>query len=68
MRKEYEYKLQSDGKDSWFISEYDEDNQLVNKYMVYEDPTSSISPAVKAILNASPEEIEKIKQLLNIQG
>ncbi len=66
MRKEYQYKLQGDGKDSWIISEYNSNEELTNKYMVYEDPTKQVSPALQAILNATPEEIEQIKQILNI--
>jgi hypothetical protein len=64
MRKEYEYKLQGDGTDSWIVSEYDENNELVSKYMVFEDPT--MGPALKAVLSATPEEIEQIRQILNI--
>lgn len=38
---EYEYKQQGDGSDSWTVSEYADDSkkELINKYMVYEDPT-----------------------------
>lgn len=67
MRKEYTYKLQGDGRDSWTVSEFDENDNLVNKYMVYEDPTKPKPTAIETILNASPEEIEQIKQLLNIK-
>ena len=67
MRKEYQYKLQSDGRDSWIVSEYNENNELINKYMVYEDPTKQVGAALQAVLSASPEEIEQIKQILNIK-
>lgn len=67
MRKEVEYKLQGDGRDSWVVSEFNESDELVNKYMVYEDPTKQIGTALQAVLNATPEEIEKIKQILNIK-
>lgn len=67
MRKEYTYKLQGDGRDSWVVSEYNESDELINKYMVYEDPTKPKSTAIETILNASHEEIEQIKQLLNIK-
>ena len=67
MRKEYQYKLQGDGKDSWIVSEFNEADELVNKYMVYEDPTKEIGTALQSVLNATPEEIEKIKQILNIK-
>lgn len=67
MRKEYEYKLQGDGRDSWIVSEYNDNNELINKYMVYEDPTKQVGAALQAVLSASPEEIEQIKQILNIK-
>lgn len=67
MRKEYQYKLQGDGRDSWIVIEYDENNELINKYMVYEDPTKEIGTALKAVMSATPEEIEKIKTILNIK-
>lgn len=67
MRKEYEYKLQGDGSDSWIVSEYNDNNELINKNMVYEDPTKQVGAALQAVLSASPEEIEQIKQILNIK-
>ena len=67
MRKEYEYKLQGDGRDSWIVSEYNDNNELINKYMVYEDPSKQVGTALQAVLSASPEEIEQIKQILNIK-
>lgn len=67
MRKEYEYKLQGDGSDSWIVSEYNDNDELINKYMVYEDPTKQVGAALQAVLSASPQEIEQIKQILNIK-
>ena len=67
MRKEYEYKLQGDGSDSWIVSEYNDNNELISKYMVYEDPTKQVGAALQAVLSASPQEIEQIKQILNIK-
>jgi hypothetical protein len=67
MRKEYQYKLQGDNRDSWIVTEFDENNEIINKYMVYEDPTKQVGAALQAVLNATPEEIEKIKQILNIK-
>ena len=64
MRKEYQYKLQGDGTDSWVVSEYNENDELVSCYMVYEDP--NIGAALKAVLSASPAEIVEIKKLLGI--
>ena len=67
MRKEYEYKIQGDNRDSWIVSEYNDNNELINKYMVYEDPTKQVGAALQAVLSASPQEIEQIKQILNIK-
>jgi hypothetical protein len=64
MRKEYQYKLQGDGSDSWVVSEYNENDELVTRYMVYEDP--NIGPALKAVLSASPAELIEIKKILGI--
>ena len=38
MVKEYTYKLQGNGKDSWTVTEKDDDGNIINKYMVYEKP------------------------------
>jgi len=67
MRKEYEYKLQGDGRDSWIVSEYNDNNKLINKYMVYVDPTKEVGTALQAVMAATPEEIEQIKIILNIK-
>lgn len=67
MRKEYQYKLQGDGRDSWIVSEYNDNDELINKYMVYEDPTKQVGAALQAVLSATPQEIEQIKQILNIK-
>lgn len=67
MITEYTYKKQADGRDSWIVTESDENRMLINRYMVYEDPNKPKPTALEAILNASPEEIEQIKQLLNIK-
>jgi hypothetical protein len=67
IRKEYEYKLQGDGTDSWTVSEYDENDVLIAKYVVLEDPTLQIGTALKAVLSAKPEEITQIKRLLGIE-
>ena len=66
MRKTYTYKLQGDGSDSWRVTEYDENNEVISVYMVYEDPTQEIGTALKAVINATPAEIEQIKRLLDI--
>lgn len=64
MRKEYQYKLQGDGSDSWVVSEFNENDELVTRYMVYEDP--NVGPALRAVLSASPAELAEIKKLLGI--
>lgn len=67
MRKEYEYKLQGDGSDSWTVTEFNELDEIVSVYMVYEDPTQEIGTALKAVLSATPTEIQQIKTLLGIK-
>lgn len=64
MRKEYQHKLQGDGSNSWVVSEFNENDELVSRYMVYEDP--NIGTALRAVLSASPAEIIEIKKLLGI--
>ena len=66
MRKEYKYKLQGDGRDSWTVTEFNELDEVISVYMVYEDPTQEIGTALKAVLNATPTELEQIKTLLGI--
>jgi hypothetical protein len=39
---------------------------LISKYVVLEDPTVEVGTALKAVLSATPEEIEQIRQILNI--
>ena len=66
MRKEYGYKLQGDGTDSWVVSEYDDKDVLISKYIVLEDPTVEVGTALKAVMSATPTEIQQIKKLLGI--
>jgi hypothetical protein len=66
MRIEYKYKLQGDGRDSWTVTEFNELNEMISVYMVYEDPTEQTGAALKAVMNASPEEIIEIKNILGI--
>ena len=66
MRKEYDYKLQGDGTDSWVVSEYDDKDVLISKYIVLEDPTVEVGTALKAVMSATPTEIQQIKKLLGI--
>jgi hypothetical protein len=66
MRKEYDYKLQGDGTDSWVVSEYDDNDVLISKYIVIEDPSIEVGTALKAVMSATPTEIQQIKKLLGI--
>lgn len=66
MIKQYEYKLQGDGTDSWVVSEYDDNDLLTSKYVVLEDPTVEVGTALKAVLSATPSELQEIKNLLGI--
>lgn len=67
MRKKFEHKLQGDNSDSWIVSEYNENDELMNKYMVYVDPIKQVGTALQAVMSATPEEIEQIKTILNIK-
>ena len=67
MRKEYQYKIQGDGRDSWTVTEFNDNDEVITRYMVYEDPSVQIGTALKAVLSATPEEIIEIKKILNIQ-
>jgi len=58
--------LQGDGTDSWVVSEYNENDELVTRYMVYEDPTNNTGNALKAVQSATPEELIEIKKILGI--
>ena len=35
MVKEYTYKSQGDGRDSWLVVEKDDSGNIINKYMTY---------------------------------
>ena len=66
MRKEYTYKLQGDGRDSWIVSEYDANDELVTRYMVYENPIEPVGTALKAVMEATTDEIKEIQVILGI--
>lgn len=66
MRKTYTYKLQGDGSDSWTVTEFNEFDEISSVYMVYEDPTQEVGTALKAVMSATPTEIQRIKKLLGI--
>jgi len=67
--KTYEYKLQGDGRDSWMCTERDDLGNLLNEYMVYEDPNApapNSTPFLDFFASATPEEIEHIKKILGL--
>lgn len=67
MTKEYVYKKQGDGRDSWTCIEKDEQGNEVNRYMVYENPEVKPVPVVdvvKLLQSLSPEELTAIKEIL----
>jgi hypothetical protein len=66
MRKTYTYKLQGDGSDSWTVTEINQFDEIVSVYMVYQDPTQEVGTALKAVMNASAEELIEIKKILGI--
>lgn len=66
MKKTFTYKLQGDGRDSWTVTEYNAQDEITSVYMVYEDPTVEVGTALKAVINATPNEIEQIKKILGV--
>lgn len=60
MGKKYTYKKQGDGRDSW-ICEETENGELVNRYMVYEDPNKEID-----LSNLTSEQIQKLKEIISL--
>lgn len=66
MEKKIEFKLQGDGRDSWIITNIDDNGNIISKYMVYENPNISKGLAIIAFEQASDLEKEEIaKQLAN---
>lgn len=67
MKKVYTYKKQGDGRDSWRCEEF-EGNELVNVYMVYEDPNKpkSIDISGVDIGTLTDEQLLKLKQRLGL--
>lgn len=67
MRKEFTYKLQGDGRDSWEVREFDENDQMIAGYMVFEDPTvkpiSSVDIA-GLLNNLTTEEKQELATIL----
>ena len=61
MTKEYKYKLQGDGRDSWEVSEF-EGELLLTRYMVYENPELDSKINLQNI-DISTLSIEQLKQL-----
>lgn len=71
MRKEITYKLQGNGLDSWNIKEFDfdenQEEKLINAYVVYEKPTDYIN-TLKEAFNIKLEQIDSRTQELIFQG
>ena len=64
METTYTYKEQGDGRDSW-ICEVTDKGELVDKYMVYEDPTKPKTTDIASLLKTqTPEQLAEIKTLL----
>ena len=58
MVKEYTYKLQGNGKDSWTVTEKDDDGNIINKYMVYEKP-DGFAASIEEALEVKKDQIDK---------
>jgi len=71
MYKEFEYKLQGNGLDSWVVSEYEDDTKavLINRYMVYEDPTKppkGIDMSNVDLTTMTAEQMQQLKTALGL--
>lgn len=67
MTKEYTYKQQGDGSDSWLCVEMENGIEL-GRYMVYENPNIKPIPSVDVLgllQSLSESEINQIKVLLS---
>jgi hypothetical protein len=58
MEYRYTYKRQGDGRDSWLVEEL-KGETVVNKYMVYEDPTKDF------IDSLTEDQLLKLNERLN---
>lgn len=67
MEKVYTYKKQGDGRDSWRCDEIENGN-IVNSYMVYEDPNSpkAIDISGVDIDTLTDDQLLKLKQRLGL--
>ncbi len=61
--KEYIYKKQGDNRDSWLCVEKNINGNVINKYMVYDDPI--IHPLIKIFKELTKEQRDQIKTILN---
>lgn len=70
MYKEFKHKKQGDGSDSWTVTEWETDKKkvLINKYMVYEDPTKEFTLDISKvdISTLKPKQITELKILLGL--
>ena len=60
--KNYTYKKQGDGRDSWLCEEKDEKGNIINKYMVYENPFLKIDLSNIDIDSLTDEQLLKLKE------
>jgi hypothetical protein len=60
----YEYKLQGNGKPSWKATETDEFGNVVNIYMVYEEPNKKRDISNIDVDTLTAEELQKLANRL----
>ena len=67
MEKNYTYKKQGDGRDSWTCEEF-ENGILTDKYMVYENPfeVKAVNISNIDIDNLTDEQLLELKQRLGL--
>ncbi len=69
--KEYEYKKQGDGSDSWTVTEWEDETKkvMVNKYMVYEDPSTPVKGVDMSnvyLSTMTPEQMQQLRTALGL--
>lgn len=67
MVKEYTYKSQGDGRDSWVVVEKDDSGNIINKYMTYEKP-DGFAASIEEALEVKKNQIDKRTQELIFEG
>jgi len=60
----YQYKLQGNGKDSWIVTVTNEQGEVIEKYMTYENPNKKTNISNIDIDSITEEDLTKLAQKL----